>query len=179
MPVAVTCSLFVILVLGLALVFVFCSHEKYSFLKKIHREKKLGSVISAGAFIWAGIQGYELLGQDFPSVASVIPIIVPALIVGVFLLMDYVFTRAVGGLLIMLVCELFYIGQHTDMPARILFSFCGYAVVVVSMYMIGQPWRFRNLLFKAIEDKTFGKKMATGIISALILMFIPLVYSYV
>ncbi len=179
MPEIATIIVFVILVLGLAGIFLLCSNEKYSFLKKIHREQKVGSIISTLALVWAGIQGYELLGQDFPAIASAIPILVPALIIGVFFLMDYIFTRAVGGLMIMLICELFYVGQADEMPVRFLFSFCGYSIALAGMYMIGQPWRFRDLLFKSIDDKVFGKKMASGIVVTLVLMFVPFICAYV
>lgn len=179
MPVALTSSVFVLLLLGVSAIFMLCSNEKYSFLKTIHREKKIGSIISALALVWAGVQGYELLGQDFPAISSVIPILVPALIVGVFFLMDYIFTRAIGGLMILLICDLFYQGQTGEMPARFLFSIIGYSLAIVGMYMIGQPWRFRDLVFKSIENKAFGKKLAIGITSALLVMFVPLVMTYV
>ena len=179
MPVALTASVFAVLILTIAAIFLLCSNEKYSFLKTIHREKKVGSLISALALIWAGVQGYELLGQDFPGITSAIPILVPILIVGVIFLMDYIFTRAVGGLLILLICDLFYQGQLTDMPARFLFSLIGYTLAVAGMYMIGQPWRFRDLLFKSVEDKAFGKKVAIGITSSMIIMFVPFIMIYV
>ena len=179
MPVALTSSAFVLLILSVSAIFFLCSNEKYSFLKTIHREKKVGSIISALALVWAGTQGYELLGQDFPAISSIIPILVPALIVGVFFLMDYIFTRAVGGLMILLICDLFYQGQIEDMPARFLFSIIGYSLAIAGMYMIGQPWRFRDLLFKSIENKAFGKKMALGITSAMLIMFVPFVMIYV
>lgn len=179
MPVALTSSVFVLLLLGVSAIFMLCSNEKYSFLKTIHREKKIGSIISALALIWAGVQGYELLGQDFPTISSVIPILIPALIIGVFFLMDYIFTRAVGGLMILLICDLFYQGQIEEMPARFLFSLIGYALAIAGMYMIGQPWRFRDLLFKSVENKAFGKKLAIGITSSMVIMFIPFIMIYV
>lgn len=179
MPVALTSSVFVLLLLGVSAIFMLCSNEKYSFLKTIHREKKIGSIISALALVWAGVQGYELLGQDFPTISSVIPILIPALIIGVFFLMDYIFTRAVGGLMILLICDLFYQGQIEEMPARFLFSLIGYALAIAGMYMIGQPWRFRDLLFKSIENKAFGKKLAIGITSSMVIMFIPFIMIYV
>ena len=179
MPLLLTISVFVILVLALAGIFLLCSNEKYTFLKTIHREKKVGSALSAIALGWAGLQGYELLGQDFPAISSAIPILVPGLIVGVIFLMDYIFTRALGGFIILLICELFYQGQAEDMPARFLFSIIGYTLAIAGMYMIGQPWRFRDLLFKSIEDKAFGKKMAIGITSSLVVMFVPFAMTYV
>lgn len=179
MPAALTTSAFVLLVLSVSAIFLLCNNEKYSFLKTIHREKKAGSLISALALVWAGVQGYELLGQDFPAISSVIPILIPALIVGVYFLMDYIFTRAVGGLMILLICDLFYQGQFEEMPARFLFSLIGYTLAIAGMYMIGQPWRFRDLLFKSIENKDFGKKLAVGITSAMVVMFIPFIMIYV
>lgn len=179
MPAALTISVFVLLILSMAGIFLLCSSEKYTFLKTIHREKKVGSVISALALGWAGLQGYELLGQDFPAISSAIPILVPALIVGVIFLMDYIFTRAMGGFMILLICDLFYQGQTQEMPGRFLFSLIGYVLAIAGMYMIGQPWRFRDLLFKSIDDKVFGKKMAIGITASLVIMFVPFVISYV
>ena len=70
-------------------------------------------------------------------------------------------------------------GQADEMSVRFLFSFCGYAIALAGMYMIGQPWRFRDLLFKSIEDKGFGKKMASGIALTLVLMFVPFICAYV
>ena len=147
MPAAVTISLFVFLLISLAAIFLLCGDDKYPFLKKIHREHIIGSIISTSALAWAGFQGYELLGQDFPAIASIIPILVPALIIGVFFLMDYIFTRAVGGLLIMLICDLFYISQETEMPARFLFSLCGYIITVAGMYMIGPAMEIQRYAF--------------------------------
>lgn len=179
MPIALTASALAVVILSIAGIFLLCSNEKYSGLKKIHREKKIGSIISAAALIWAGAQGYELLGQDFPAISSVIPILVPALIVGVFFLMDYIFTRAMGGMMILLICELFFQGQVRDMSARFLFSIIGYIFAIAGMYMIGQPWRFRDILFKAAEDKSFGKKVAVGISVSMIAMFVPFILIYV
>ena len=179
MPPAAIISLLILILLGLAALFLLCSKKDYPFLKKIHREQKIGSLISAAALVWAGIQGYQLLGQDFPAIASIIPVLVPALIIGVFFMMDYIFTRAVGGLMIMLICELFYISQSDNMPVRFLFSVCGYAFAVAGMYMIGQPWRFRDVLFKSIDDEQYGKKIAGIITGTTVVMFIPFICMYV
>jgi hypothetical protein len=179
MPIALTALLFVGCILALALILLLSHQEKFSSLKKIHREQKIGSLISALALGWGGYQGYELLGQDFPTIASVIPIAIPALIVGVYFLMDYIFTRAMGGFMIMLICELLYRSQNVEMGGRILFSFVGYAFAILGMYMIGQPWRFKNVLFKSIDDKAYGAKIAYTAIGSVVLMFVPFVVSYV
>ena len=179
MPIALTAVLFAVCIVALAAILKFSSQEKYSSLKKIHREQKLGSVISAIALSWGGIQGYELLGQDFPSIAGIIPILTPLLIIGVYFLMDYIFTRALGGIIIMLICELFYRSQDVEMPARFIFSLLGYTFAVAAMYMVGQPWRFRDYLFKAAENKQLGAKFSSIILASLVVMFIPFLIAYV
>lgn len=179
MPIALTAALFILSILAVAAIFKLSSQEKYSSLKKIHREQKLGSLISAIALSWGGIQGYELLGQDFPSVAGIIPILTPVLIIGVYFLMDYIFTRALGGIIIMLICELFYRSQDVEMPARFLFSLIGYGFAIAAMYMVGQPWRFRDYLFKSAENQQFGSKLAGLVTVALVIMFIPFAIAYV
>ena len=179
MPLYASATAYWVVILSMAAIFLLANKEKYGFLKKIHREQKVGSVISALALGWSGWQGYTLLGQDFPGIASIIPILVPALIVGVYVLMDYVFTRALGGLMIMLICDLLAQVQGELYGGQILFSMIAYIFAILGMYMIGQPWRFRNLLFKSIETPEYGKKLATVIIVFNVAMFSPLVFSYV
>lgn len=179
MPLVLTVSFFVCCVVFLAILFKLVSDEKYASLKKIHREQKVGSLISGLALGWGGFQGYELLGQDFPSIASLFPIITPLLIIGVYFLMDYIFTRALGGFMIMLVCELLFRTQEVHMVGRILFSLGAYVVAVAGMYMIGQPWKFRDLVFKASEDKSFGTKLSAVISVLLLSMIIPFAIAYV
>ena len=79
----------------------------------------------------------------------------------------------------MLICEMFYHSQEVIMPGRFVFSFSGYAFTIMGMYMLGQPWRFRDLLFKATADAQFGKKLSMGIFGVVILMSIPLTLAYV
>jgi len=178
-PLFVSILVYCLIIVGLSAIFMLAHKEKYAFLKKIHREQKVGSLICAIALGWSGWQGYTLLGQDFPGIASAIPILVPALIVGVYVLMDYVFTRALGGLMIMLICELLFQLQGVEMGARFLFSIIAYVIAVLGMYMIGQPWRFRNLLFKSAEQPEYGKKLAGVIVVLNVVMFIPVVVAYV
>ena len=178
-PLFASVLVYLIIIAGVSAVFLLVHKEKYAFLKKIHREQKVGSLMCALALGWAGWQGYTLLGQDFPGIAGAIPILVPALIVGVYVLMDYIFTRALGGLLIMLICELLFQLQAVDMQARFIFSSIAYVFAVMGMYMIGQPWRFRNLLFKSAEEADYGKKLAASIVALTAVMFIPVVMAYV
>ena len=178
-PLFVSVLVYLIIIIAVAAIFLLVHKEKYAFLKKIHREQKVGSLICALALGWAGWQGYTLLGQDFPGIASAIPILIPALIVGVYVLMDYIFTRALGGLMIMLICELLYQFQAVEMEARFLFSSVAYVFAILGMYMIGQPWRFRNLLFNAADHADYGKKLAATIGALTFAMFIPVVLAYV
>lgn len=179
MPLVLTVSFFVCCVVFLAILFKLVSVEKYASLRKIHREQKIGSLISGLALGWGGFQGYELLGQDFPAIASLFPIITPLLIIGVYFLMDYIFTRALGGFMIMLICELLFRTQEVPMGGRILFSLAAYIIAVAGMYMIGQPWRFRDLVLKASEDKSFGAKLSAVISLLLLSMILPLAIAYV
>ena len=179
MPLVLTVSFFVCCVAFLAVLFKLVSDGKYASLKKIHREQKVGSLVSGIALGWGGVQGYELLGQDFPAIASLFPIITPLLIIGVYFLMDYIFTRAMGGFMIMLICELLFRTQEVHMGGRILFSLAAYTIAVAGMYMIGQPWKFRDLVFKASEDKSFGTKVSAVISILLLSILVPFAIAYV
>ena len=50
---------------------------------------------------------------------------------------------------------------------------------IAAMYMVGQPWRFRDYLFKSAENQPFGSKLAGLVTVALVIMFIPFAIAYV
>lgn len=171
--------IYIILILALAFIFLLVSQPKLAILKKLHRENKIGGVILVIAMFWAGYQGYILFGQDFPIIASILPIAVPVSTMAALFLMDYIFTRAIGGIIILLTCELFFLSQINDMSFRFFFAIVGYSYAIIGMYMIGQPWHFRDLLLKSAENKAFGKKVFLIMLCSIIVMFIPFFTLYV
>ncbi len=171
--------IYIAILLALAFVFLLVSQPKFAILKKLHRENKIGGVILVISMFWAGYQGYILFGQDFPMISSILPIAVPLATMSALFLMDYIFTRAVGGILILLTCELFFLSQINDMSFRFLFAIVGYSYSIIGMYMIGQPWHFRDFLLKSAENKAFGKKACLIILFSLLVMFIPFFTLYV
>jgi hypothetical protein len=179
MPFPLSLAVFSLIVCALVLLFLLQPGGRYPFLKTIHREQKIGSLVAALALGWSGVQGFQLLGEDFPRIAGAIPLATPLLIIAVYFLMDYIFTRALGGLLIMLICDLLFQTQELQMPGRVIFSLAAYALAVAGMYMIGQPWRYRDLLFKAAADRSAARRIAVWPAACGLLVLIPLGLAYV
>lgn len=63
-----------------------------------------------------------------------------------FFYLDYLMTRALGG--VVLLCVNAAVGQAfvADLPARGVYAILCYLLGIAAMVMIGLPWRFRQLL---------------------------------
>jgi hypothetical protein len=77
---------------------------------------------------------------------TALPWIVVALSLSSFFLLDYLFARAMGGLILLAVNSLLHGAFVAHMPARPVFSFICYVLGTYALFMLGSPYRFRDLL---------------------------------
>ena len=150
-----------------------------NFLKKIYREKKLGIAIAAVTMAWAASLGVKLFAGDFPAIADKIPIIAPIVIIAVFFYMDFILPRALGALYLMLIIAIFDTNFDEGVAFRGLSSIIWYAWAVIAMYLVGQPWRLRDLMLKVADKKLSAKKVALPVIISVVLAILPVVIHYV
>ena len=125
-------------------------HE--SWWKPIPRARRAGAAAGVLALMWAASLTAPLLAGLFGGTPAkfegMLPIIVIVAAIGCFFLMDYLFARAVGGLLLLSVNTLlqytFAIGLQV--PLRIMVALICYTLGTYALFMLGSPYRFRNLL---------------------------------
>ena len=84
-----------------------------------------------------------------------LPFVVVALTVSSFFYLEYLFTRAVAGLTLLIIKFLLHdaFAAGAPIPLRATLAILFFALAICAMFMLGTPWRFRDLIRKAIEDK--------------------------
>lgn len=114
--------------------------------RTLPRERLAGTVAGVVALIWIG-QMLALLLEG--PLAKFRPLLWPFLIfIGVasFFQLDYLFTRAWSGLLLLVVNFLMHEAFVAHAPMRGVFSAFSYLLGTAAIYAIASPYRFRDLL---------------------------------
>ena len=114
--------------------------------KRLPRERVVGGALGLMALLWSAWLVEPLLEG---GLASLRPWLVPvALVVGIAgaFLLDYVLTRALGGLLLLVVNAIMHLAFVAQAPWRGTVSVVCYALGLAGLFMIGAPYRFRDVL---------------------------------
>jgi hypothetical protein len=116
--------------------------------KELPRERYVGCFIGWICLVWSASLAMPLLEGGLAGLRRLLPFLVFAVAVG-SLLLDYLFTRALAGLMLLIVNQLLHLAFVAHVPARWLLSLVCYAFGVAALMMIAYPFRFRDLLEKA------------------------------
>lgn len=144
------CLINALLAAGLAYFFVLGVKKGADAWKRVPRMRWPGAVLGALCLAWTAFQGLNMLeGKLLETLRLPILVLVPILSVSSFFFLDFLFARAIGGVMILLGQLLIMHGFAEAVPVRPLFSFLCYAEAIAGMFFIATPWRFRNLLEKA------------------------------
>lgn len=114
--------------------------------RAVPRERIIGGAIGLLCLVWSAILVRPMMEGSF---ATYQPAIVPvAIVIGVAgaITMDYVFTRALGGLLVLSANWLLHAAFVAQAPARGAFSVVCYIIGLLGIFIIAYPYRFRDLL---------------------------------
>ena len=137
------------------------------------RERIIGALLAAGALSWGGWEAYLLLGQDFGMITQLLPVLIPVAIIATALWMDYLLARALAGLFLLLVCQLLPLAFAAAVPGRLCLALSLYPLGLAAMFVLGQPWRLRDLLEKSASRPGFAKAAAGGLCLATLAFVIP------
>lgn len=125
-------------------------------------------VIGVPCLVWCAWHGCLMLEGPLASLHPVVWLLVPVLAVMSWFFIDYLFCRVCGGFFILAVNELLRRGFGNEVCLRPLFALCCLLLGVAGLFMIGIPWRIRELL-----ETWAGRRK--GRIAALVLLFCALV----
>ncbi len=137
------------------------------------RERIFGALVAAGALSWGGWEAHILLGQDFGMITQLLPYLIPAAIIATALWMDFLLARALAGLFLLLVCQLLPLAFAAAVPGRLCLALSLYPLGLAAMFVLGQPWRLRDLLEKTATRPALAKVAAGGLCLAILAFVIP------
>lgn len=149
--------LFALLLAALAYVFGFCVVRKPDLWRVLPRERYLGEAVGVLCLAWSAFHVIPMLEGDLARFQVAVKIVVPVAAVLGFLYLDYLFTRALGGLFMLMASHLLHGAFVVHLPARPVYSTVCYAFGVIGMFLVGSPWRFRDLLKKAAESRPWRR----------------------
>ncbi len=131
--------------------------------RTVPRDRVAGAVIGVLCLVWSALLVQPLLQDALPGLARLLWIIVIVVSVGSILYLDYLFTRAMGGLLLLSTTHIMREAFIHHAPARWLLSIACYVLAIAGMFMIGSPWRFRDLL-KLVAEKRKHRHLVAGVL---------------
>lgn len=132
--------------------------------KTLPRERTVGTIIGCFALAWSVWLAIPLFEGGLQSLSTYLPFVAIAVAVTSYMFLEYLFTRALGGFLILTVIFLMHEAFAASVPARWVVSALCYLIVLCGMFMIGSPWRFRDGLRKLVENAEFRKKVGIAML---------------
>jgi hypothetical protein len=159
MPFPLAAILFGVVQITAAVFFIVMLPRKAELWKRVPRERIVGGILGATCLIWAACLAAPLLEGSLERFRGALPFIVVGLSLSSFFLLDYLFARAAGGIILLAVNSLLHGAFVAHMPARPLFSFICYVLGTYALFMLGSPYRFRDLL----ERMTFKSGWRFGV----------------
>ncbi len=132
--------------------------------QKLPREKYVGSVLGIAALICSAILVTPLFEGDLARLRPIVWVLVPVIGVGSILYLEYLFSRAFGGFLLIAINYLMQQAFAAHAPFRWVLSIICYVIGIAALFMIGSPWRFRDLLKKMTDKENYRYGISAGLV---------------
>ncbi|GAA5481464.1 hypothetical protein [Haloferula sargassicola] len=158
--------------IGLHLVMLLKAQPVQGFLKKFPRNQQLGQVLMGVGLIWfwllvakpgRGPLHYLAmdLGDQFNATKPLLRILVPVLIVALGIaIKEFLAVRALGLLGLMAAAPLLESAFLKDPQSRLLIPLWTYALIIASLYWVGMPYLFRDLVSWATARQARWKALS-------------------
>ena len=124
---------------------------------RLPRARIAGEVLGITCLIWAASHVIGMLEGDMLRFVPTIKLIVPALAVLAYFYLDFLFARALGGFLLLIIHQLLHAAFVEDIALRPLFSLLCYLLAFLGLYFITAPWGMRAILEKARDSKSWQR----------------------
>lgn len=135
--------------------FIFSKISKSDTLwKSVPRERKLGGVLAFIALAYSAYHGRYMLENGLEYLRVYVWVALPIVTIMVYLFLDYVFARALGGFLVVAAVQLTHQAFIEQIILRPLFSLNFYIVGTIGLFLIGMPWILRNQLERCKNSST-------------------------
>ncbi len=173
-------SMFAVVIISTALSVWKIFPKKKDLWRVIPREKRFGLVLGFICLVWSAYHTFPIFETTAPKVRfMVLAALVVTITILSFNLMDFLFARALGGFLLLLVNWLLHQAFVHHAVFRPLFSTLCYIVGISGIIMIAAPYHFRDLLEKISHNQQW-RIITSAILGAIgcVVLFIA-IYPYV
>ena len=141
--------LFGALIASVAFLFAWGLQKDPELWRKLPRAARLGMILGIPCLLGAAWHGSQLLEGGMEGLRVYVWILVPVIGLLCWFYLDFLFTRALGGIFLLAVPQLLALAFGVDIAYRPLYSTLCYVFGIVGMLLVAMPWRFRDLLHKA------------------------------
>ncbi|MDT8391215.1 MAG: hypothetical protein RRC34_11980 [Lentisphaeria bacterium] len=173
MPFLFSGLLFALLPLSLGAVFFFGTVMKPDLHLRLPREKYLGILIGAVCLVWSAWHVLPMLEGGLATFQPIVKALVPTVAALSFFFLNFLFTRALGGLMMLTATHMLHEAFIHRLPFRPVFALVCYLIAVTGMIALAFPWLFRDALEKSSETAKWRNGVAgiCGGLGILVLVF--------
>jgi len=142
--------------------------------KALPRARLAGEALAVVCLVWSAYHGSLMLEGGLAVYRKVLWAMVPVTAILVYGHLDYLFARALGGLLVLTASQLIHGAFAAQVPGRVLYSLACYLVGLWGMSLMACPWWFRDLLLGAVRGASWRRPLAAvGLASGAVFVLWP------
>ena len=145
--------LFCLVLLVLSAVFAFGTRRWPNLWRTLPRQRILGGIMGFACLAWSAAYAMPMFEGPTSPIRLYIKILVPVIAILSYFFLSYIFTRALGGLLVLGVTHLLGAAFVANPGGRAVFALLCYAFAVYGLTIIVFPWIFRDMLEKAAQSR--------------------------
>lgn len=134
--------------------------------RSLPRERLAGSVLGLGCLVWSAVLVSPLLEGELGRLRPLLPVIVAVVAVGAFFYLDYLFTRALAGFVLLYSNLLMHQAFMIRAPVRPVLSAICYAGGIVALLLIAYPYLLRDFLQRGSQDRRVARGTAAALFMA-------------
>ena len=132
--------------------------------RKLPRSRVFGECLGVVCLVWAAYHVCPMLEGGLEKYRALVKLLVPVVAVLSYFYLDFLFARALGGLLLLVVNSLLQGAFVARVPMRPLFSVLCYAIGFLGLLVIAAPWRLRDLLDRTGQSSLWRRSVCAGLL---------------
>ncbi len=132
--------------------------------KAVPRERNIGGILAFIALTYSAYHGRYMLEGGLEYLRVYVWVLLPIVTVLVYLFLDYVFARSLGGVLVITAVHLTHEAFSQHLPLRAIFSLDCYLLGTARLFIIGMPWLLRDLLDQVRKNKKVALGFSTYLV---------------
>lgn len=131
--------------------------------RTLPRERYAGLVLGFLCLWWSAHLVTPMLEGPLEGLRRLLPVVVLALTGASWFCLDYLFTRALAGFLLLTSNHLLHEAFVAHAAWRPAFSVVCYVTGIVALVLLASPWRFRDCLESSAQQPRRARAFAAGL----------------